>query len=96
MTMENAQSLSLEEAIEQTFSPEGKCSVCVAIQAGRKQESDEQNAIPGLGDKAFLVFIHTETTQAPPPPPALSHKLREVFPGSILKGTPPVPPPRVS
>jgi hypothetical protein len=58
MLTTNAQTMSLDDAFAQTFSPEGRCSLCEAISAAKQQQDENghttSNQAPG---KTVLVYL---------------------------------------
>jgi hypothetical protein len=54
MLRDNVRTLAPTAAIARTFSPEGRCPLCHAIDAGRR-EQEETAPVPGMADKSPLL-----------------------------------------
>ncbi len=94
MTVDNAQTMTLTEAVARTFSPDTLCPVCRAV-AAAKQEQSGNSGVPsgGVEGKILIVFQ---------PAPMMLAPVQVSFPwlenGGITPGAsraaPPLPPPR--
>ena len=57
MFAENARVLPLGAALARTFSPEGRCPICVAVSRARQQEENSSPLPAGKsGGKIFLLY----------------------------------------
>jgi hypothetical protein len=92
-----SQSMSFTKAVKKTFSVEGMCGVCVAVQDAKKQDAAANNT-PGAPGKSLgkilLVFA-----PAPMAPLLLSStaspwSLSDLLTPTSDPAAPPVPPPR--
>jgi len=95
MFTDNARTLSLGAALERTFSPEGRCEICSAVDAA-KNSPDHANT-PASAEKfagkiplthepaARFVFALAPATAWPDSHPSLA---------SAERAAPPLPPPR--
>jgi hypothetical protein len=58
MMTTNAQTMSWPDAFAQTFSPEGRCSLCEAISAGKQQQDENGQAVSNQAPgKTVLVYL---------------------------------------
>lgn len=95
MFADNARTLPLGAALTRTFSPEGRCNMCAAVDTA-KQAADHANA-PASADKfsGKIVLTHEPAARfifalaaAPAWPDSVLH------PVSAERAAPPLPPPR--
>lgn len=95
MWIENSRTASVGDALATTFSPEGMCSICHAVQAAQHAQPDDDMVLAKLADKAPLLLAstmrpiiaapgvsHWISARPSPMPRKMSHR-------------PPVPPPRL-
>jgi hypothetical protein len=91
-----SQSMSFSKAVTKTFSSEGLCGICVAVQEAKKQDATA-NTTPGAPDKSLgkilLVFAPSPAPFIAAPPLSLWSLSDHLTPTSD-PAAPPVPPPR--
>jgi hypothetical protein len=91
----NAETLSLTEAAERTFSPEGRCALCEAV-SGAKQQQENAATIPGgRADAKILLAFEPAPSPIVAAPDFSPWSLSDPLVSSLARSAPPVPPPRV-
>jgi hypothetical protein len=95
MFADNARTLSLEAAVTRTFSPEGRCEICTAVDTA-KQSPDHANA-PASAEKFAGKILLTHEPEAfflfdLPPVSAWFDSAPRLT--SAERSAPPLPPPR--
>jgi len=94
----NAHELPLGAALERTFSPEGRCHLCVAVSEAKQQQRDNAPASAPetgqFGAKILLAFQPVpDVSLVAPETGAWPAGIETV--GSVGRAAPPLPPPRV-
>lgn len=95
MWMGHAQTQSVSAAIAATFSPEGLCGMCEAVQSARTAGDDNAAPLPLLSGAIPLVLSPPAVLRVQPP----AAEVRALRPAEELeagcgRAAPPVPPPR--
>ncbi len=92
-----SQSMSLTKAVQKTFSVEGMCGVCVAVQDAKQHDATAGNT-PGAPGKSLgkilLVFAPVATAPLLLPSAFSPWSLSDQLTPSSDPAAPPVPPPR--
>jgi hypothetical protein len=58
MLATNVETMSVTDALAQTFSPEGRCTLCEAVSAAKEQQDENgQAAVGRLPGKTVLVYL---------------------------------------
>ncbi len=95
MLRDNARTLAPAAAIARTFSPEGRCTLCHAIEEGRREQRQASPLASGLIDKPPLIAPGASVAVVPVPArcgplPGIESR------SSARRDAPPLPPPRVA
>ncbi len=90
----NSATLSLTEAAERTFSPEGRCPICEAV-SGAKQQQEDAATLPGGKPNAKIQLAFEPAPLPVVAAPDFSPcSLSDPLVSSLARSAPPVPPPR--
>lgn len=93
----NAHELPLGAALERTFSPEGRCHLCVAVSEAKQKQQDSPASAPEngqFGAKILLAFQPIPDVSLVAPEAGAWPVGIEMV-GSVGRAAPPLPPPRV-
>lgn len=99
MFAENVRTLPLRVALDRTFSPEGRCGVCVVVTRAKQAQSDSPDTPGDTPSGKFsgkLLLAHepeSASLVALVPSPARWSR-RDPIPASADRAAPPLPPPR--
>jgi len=94
MTVDNAQTMTLGEAVARTFTPDNMCSVCRAV-AAAKQEQSHQAGVPGGNVEGKILILVRPTPVVFSPVLVASPWLENSGWGpGAARAAPPLPPPR--
>lgn len=86
--------MSVQEAVQQTFLPEAKCNLCLAVEDGKKAQDESKAATGGdVSSKTPIVF-NAPARIAVTPPEGVSRLRLEPGYASYRRDVPPSPPPR--
>ena len=91
----NVQSMSVIEAAKLTFSPEGRCEICVAVSDAKQQQDGTATVPAGKLDAKILLAFEPSPGPIVAAPEFSSWSLSDPVVSSLARSAPPVPPPRV-
>ncbi len=99
MFTENYRTLPLRIALDRTFSPEGRCGVCVVVTHAKQAQSDSPDTpgdIPSGKFSGKLVLAHEpeSTSLVALVPSSVRWSRSDHTPASVERAAPPLPPPR--
>jgi hypothetical protein len=99
MFAENYRTLPLRVALNRTFSPEGRCGLCVAVTLAKQSQSDSPDTPSDTPSGKFSgkIVLVLEPAAAPLVPRITSSCRRsrsDQLPVSAERAAPPLPPPR--
>lgn len=95
MFVNHARVLPLRDALELTFSPDGRCGVCVAVQSARQDDGATVAAFAAQRlNQEPLVFPSATPVVLTPPATALYSPDGDNAPVGHGRAAPPTPPPR--
>lgn len=96
MIVSYSRSMPLRQAVQQTFSGETLCGVCLAVQAAKQQQDDQGAKIPGPKAPEKIFVVNPARVRVFASPAAQCVGLVSDWPGlaSADLSAPPGPPPR--
>lgn len=96
MFVSYAQSMSITEAAQKTFSPEGRCEICETVTTAKQQQDAGGAKATGtkVPTKIFLVSAPAALVFASPVPSCMGLTAAVPALASAERSAPPVPPPR--
>jgi len=92
MLVNNARVLPLRDAFELTFSPEGRCRLCQAVQENRPATGDEAAGVNLLTKEPLVFQTMAHVIVTPPQPGAWTERNASWL--TYARTAPPSPPPR--
>jgi hypothetical protein len=95
MLVTRTQEVSVKEAVRTTFDGEHPCSLCHAVEEGRRQEKEKEPA-PIVEQIAKLSFLRPQPITLPEPTSTPLHYLAVLEFGRTRMSVPPTPPPRLA
>ena len=99
MFAENVRTLPLRVALDRTFSPEGRCGVCVVVTHAKQSQSDSPDTPGDTSSGKFsgkLVLAHEppSVSLVALVPSSTRWSRSDHTPASAERAAPPLPPPR--
>ncbi len=96
MWVQNLRSESPVAALATTFSPEGMCRVCQAVQAAKLRQQNDPSVVGPVREKAPLLPLDTRQITLVAPVGGSFFRLTAVIEPPAQFTEPPVPPPRAA
>ncbi|KAF0094855.1 MAG: hypothetical protein E1N59_1590 [Puniceicoccaceae bacterium 5H] len=94
MLSENAQEMSMTDAVERTFAKEGMCSLCHALAETKEAERKDPLANERITRRELLCFQRLGYVVLPRPTETRMQRTEHETSMAGWRATPPTPPPR--
>lgn len=93
MFSNNLTTMTVGEAARQTFLPEGKCRLCLAVEDGKREQDDSPGLASSELSKTVIVFQSQGRVTVVPPDGVTTMRIEADY-ASYRREVPPLPPPR--
>ena len=90
-----AETMSVTEAVAQTFAPESRCHLCALVAEVRDEQQKQSPAPGGQVLEKVVLLLQFRSDAAVIPPASFCWSLANAEMGGIGREAPPLPPPRV-
>ena len=91
----NVQRMSVVDAAQLTFSPEGRCEICSVVSDAKQQQENSATVPGGKVDAKVLLAFEPAPSPVVAAPDFSPWSLSDPLVSSLARSAPPVPPPRV-
>lgn len=95
MFVANACTMPLLDAVQRTFSPEGRCELCAAVSAAKQQEENSAPVPEGKAAGKIVLFCQPAPAPVVATPAFAPWSPSDPLVASLGRSAPPLPPPRV-
>lgn len=94
MFAQRLENMTVLEAARQTFLPDQKCNLCLAVEDGKRTQEESAGVAGGEFSSKAPIVIQSTGRVAVNPPDGVSTMRVEPGHASYRRETPPLPPPR--